>query len=48
MEFKNFSCGKFSYGDDNEYSVIGELKSKYFYEGVTNVNFNSKLFETHW
>ena len=41
MEFKKFSAGKYSYGKSNP------AKRDYAAE-VTNVNFESELFDQHW
>lgn len=41
MEFKKFSAGAFSYGKSDP--------AKFDYPpGVTNVNFDSELFNQHW
>ena len=40
MEFKKCSIGYISYGEESNFSVQDKNGSKYFDEGVTNVNFN--------
>jgi hypothetical protein len=48
MEFKKCSIGSYTYGTDSDFFFSGNENSKYFNEGVTNVNFNDLLFEEHW